>query len=65
VNVSTKVRMASAIAIAMLTTGIPVFLAQTATAASCSGVSVSAGSSLQIAIDGHGNNTTFCLGTGT
>jgi hypothetical protein len=61
-----KTRLASAIAIAMLTSALPVLVAQSASAASCSGVPVNAGSnSLQAAINSHGNNTTFCLRTGT
>lgn len=63
---SFKTRAASAIAIVMLIPALPVVLAQSATAASCSGVQVSASSnSLQSAIDSHDSSTTFCLGTGT
>ncbi|MDP9225272.1 MAG: right-handed parallel beta-helix repeat-containing protein [Actinomycetota bacterium] len=63
---SLKTRLASTLAIAMLTSTLPLLVAQSATAASCSGVQVNAGSSsLQAAIDSHGNNTTFCLGNGT
>jgi hypothetical protein len=47
------------------TVAVPLILAQTASAASCTGIQVSAGSNIQTAVDSHGTGTTFCLSAGT
>jgi parallel beta-helix repeat protein len=56
--------MGHAMAISMITAAIPVLLAQSATATGCAGIQLNAGSSIQITINNHGDNTTFCLGSG-
>jgi parallel beta-helix repeat protein len=66
VNLPSSARLRTVVAFATLVTAIaPVFLAESASAASCTGIQIAAGASIQSAINGHSSNTTFCLGAGT
>jgi hypothetical protein len=63
--ISSRGAIGSLIAVVVLLSAVaPVVFAESATAASCSGTQITAGASIQAAIDGHASGTTFCLAAG-